>query len=171
MCTHSKFWLALVVASYPWNWCSAQGSNQWQANGFGDQYLISAPPLFPVPPRSITVGTTANPLSSLVVHGDQMTPPTGEVFRTYANNLDTYWRLFRSGGNIGSIYSLNTDEHFHINAHADDIRLYSSNIGRARLNQTMSVPLINGYGPITVSGFFGVGEFSGLYQQASAKLH
>lgn len=49
---------------------------QWNTGGGGNQYLSS-------PTDGVTVGTTAtSPPSVLTVYGNEMTPATGEVFRT-----------------------------------------------------------------------------------------
>ena len=162
----------LLVASAPWNWCSAQGSNQWQANGGGDQYLITAPPLFTAAPNSVTIGTAPNGASALVVEGGQMFTPTGEVFRTDApNGTNTSWRLFRGGTNYGRVFNLNTDAHFRLDASAGDLRFHTNGLDRGRFNQTLTGQLINGFPGLDLSGFLGVGNFTGAYSNASARVH
>ena len=166
------FWLMLLVASAPWNWCSAQGSNQWQANGGGDQYLITAPPLFTAAPNSVTIGTAPNGASALVVEGGQMFTPTGEVFRTDApNGTNTSWRLFRGGTNYGRVFNLSTDAHFRLDASAGDLRFHTNGLDRGRFNQTLTGQLINGFPGLDLSGFLGVGNFTGAYSNASARVH
>lgn len=49
-----------------------QGANQFQGNATGDQYLLNpAPPMFPVAPRSVTVGTAAYSGSNFNIFGSQ----------------------------------------------------------------------------------------------------
>ncbi len=101
-----------------------------------------------------------------------MTPTTGEVFQTItANNVDSYWRMNR-GGEMGQIFSLQTDEHFHINAPPGDLRLWTTNIQRARLKRTVTNQTIGTFTSQDISGHFGLGPFSnGSVGDPFSKLH
>ena len=114
-------------------------------------------------PNSFTIGdsyfTTG---SALNVRGDWMGTSTGEVFRTETSNLvDSYWRMLRGGARIGQLFSLQTDEHFHINAPPGDLRLWTTDIQRARLKRTVTNQTIGTFTGQTISGYFGLGPFSG----------
>jgi hypothetical protein len=109
--------LVLAVAAVPWNWCSAQGDNQWQADGLGHQYLIPAPPLFTAAPSTVSVGTAPTTGYALDVHGEQMNPSLGNVFKTNADeHLDSYWRMFHGQDEFGQLFHSVGDKQFNINA-------------------------------------------------------
>ncbi len=90
-----------------------------------------------------------------------MTPFTGEVFRTIGEHTaSNYWRLFRGPLEAGRIFSLVTDENFHIHSVVDDLRFGTTAIERARLSQTTTGATVGTYGGLDLSGHFGVGPFN-----------
>ena len=55
------------------------------------------------------------PLSALHIHGNLVSNPTGEVFRTDAPaNRNTSWRMFRGGTQMGRIFNSKNDNHLRI---------------------------------------------------------
>ncbi|MBK8613930.1 MAG: tail fiber domain-containing protein [Flavobacteriales bacterium] len=131
---------------------------QWNTGGGGQQYL--SPPTL-----GVRVGTTtASPPSALTVNGDEMSTPTGEVFRTRGpNNADNLWRLERGNLPVGDIFSLWADENFHVRANVGDLRFWTNDMQlntaqRARLKKASSM-VIGSYGLQPITGHFGVGEF------------
>ena len=123
--------------------------------------------------NGLAVGNAAFPFNSAFeIHGDLMPTPTGEVFRTDApNGANTSWRLLRGGTNYGHLFNLSTDVHLRLDASAGDLRLLTNGLERGRFNQTLTGQTINTFGPLDLSGFFGVGNFNGAYPNASARVH
>lgn len=135
--------------------CSAQ----WITGGGGAQYLTN-------PSNGVRVGTAIGvPPSALTVQGDQMTPQTGETFRTIspggtANN----WRMFRGGTEISRFYSnlnMAPNAHFFQDAPNGDLRLQTSTATRLRINRPLTSITTNGYTGLDHTGHVGIGTFSG----------
>ena len=129
------------------------------------QWTFALNPVLTAPTSGVTVGTGGASLSSLTVRGDQMSTPTGEVFRTRGPfGVDTHWRLFRDNLEVGDLFSLNSDEHFHVNGAAGDIRFWTfesafiGSVQRARLTRS-SVLTIGSYFAQPITGHLGVGSF------------
>lgn len=75
-------------------------------DGIGRTYL-SPNSFAPVPPSTFAVGTAPTTGFALDVHGEQMNPPLGNVFKTNGpDDMDTYWRMFRDGKEYGNIFNL-----------------------------------------------------------------
>lgn len=123
-------------------------------------------------PVNFTVGTTPNTASALVVEGGQMTPATGEVFRTDApNGSDTHWRLLRGGTEYGHLFNQNADVHFRLEATEGDLRFHTNGVDRGRFNETLTGQTINGFPGLDLSGHFGVGRFINAYPDPAARVH
>jgi hypothetical protein len=108
----------------------------------------------------------------LLVDGANLNTPTGEVFRTDApNGANTSWRLLRGGTNYGRLFNLSSDVHLRLDASAGDLLFLTNGLERGRFNQTVT-QTINTYGPLDLSGFLGVGDFTGsIYSRAAARFH
>lgn len=153
-----------------------QGQNQWQATGSGEQYLISAPPLYPNPPSNVTVGTTANPASALVVEGAQMTPTTGEVFRTDAPTVgNTNWRMLRGGVQYGRLFNLDNEQHFNIDALVSQMRIYTNSVLRMAINPAITYGTLGSFAGVNATGFVGICPTAALWTLPSpgpwSRLH
>lgn len=137
---------------------------QWNTTGT-ETYLNPAQ-------NGVNVGTSTSPASVLTVRGDEAATPTGEVFRTDApTGSNTSWRLLRGGTNYGRVFNLSTDAHLRLDASAGDLRFLTNNLERGRFNQTLTGQTINGFPGLDLSGFLGVGNFTGQYQHAAARFH
>jgi hypothetical protein len=143
-------------------WC------QWNTGISGNQYLTA-------PTDGVAVGTTtATPPSALTVNGGQMTPSTGEVFRTFSNGLaDTYWRMHKSSLEVGNIHALNnTSEHWYLNAVPGDLRFQTATTDRGMFNRVLVGQTIGSAMGLDLTGYFGVGAFSGgSFTRAASKVH
>lgn len=128
---------------------------QWLTGGGNRQYLTG-------PTEGVLIGTTnATPPSALTVDGNEMTPTTGEVFRTDApNGSNTSWRLLRGGTEYGHIFNQSADNHFQLDAGAGDLRFLTSGTVRARLSGTLTGQTVNNYPGLDLSGLLGVGAFT-----------
>ena len=156
---HLPFYCCLAAFSF----CGVVARAQWL--GTNPEALTPAS-------QGVIVGTGGGTPSALTVQGGQVTPSTGEVFRTDApNGATTSWRLLRGGTNYGHLFNLSTDVHLRLDASAGDLRLLTNGLERGRFNQTLTGQTINTFGPLDLSGFFGVGNFNGAYPNASARVH
>jgi hypothetical protein len=83
---------------------SAQDDDHTITDGFGRTYL--RPNTFsPVAPSTFAVGTAPTSGYALDVHGEQMNPPLGNVFKTDApGHTDTYWRMFHGEKEFGQLF-------------------------------------------------------------------
>ena len=144
---------------------------QVQNSLFGEYRLDPANP-----PANFTIGNVYAAGSALIVRGDQMGTPTGEVFRTRGpNNADTFWRLERGNLPVGDIFSLWADENFHVRANTGDLRFWTndgqSNVAqRARLKKNVSIT-IGSNNNQSITGHFGVGSFNGAVDEPYTLFH
>lgn len=103
-----------------------------------------------------------------------MTPSTGEVFRTFSNGLaDTYWRMHKSSLEVGNIHALNnTSEHWYLNAVPGDLRFQTATTDRGMFNRVLVGQTIGSAMGLDLTGYFGVGAFSGgSFTRAASKVH
>jgi hypothetical protein len=152
------------------------GTGQVLWNGFGQYNLTGGGATLP---SNFTIGNSASTGSALIVRGDQMGTPTGEVFRTTGpNGVDTHWRLFKDAMSleVGHLFALNADENFHINGASGDIRFWtfeSSIVGslqRARLKRSGAIN-IGSYAFQPITGHYGVGSFGSTVNNPYTLFH
>jgi hypothetical protein len=92
--------------------------------------------------------------------------------------VPTHWRLFRDGFalEVGDLFSLNTDENFHINAVSGDIRFWTfestlvGSLQRARLKRAGSIT-IGSYVAQSITGHFGLGTFNSSVSNPYTLIH
>ncbi len=73
-------------------------------NNLPGQYWLT--PSAPTP-STFSIGNAPNIGFALDIHGEQMNPPLGNVFKTNGpDDMDTYWRMFRGGKEYGNIFNL-----------------------------------------------------------------
>jgi len=107
------------------------GQAQVQNNGVGQYWLNTTAPA----PRTFSVGNGANTGFALDIHGEQMNPPLGNVFKTDADpEQDSYWRMFHDNVEYGQLFHLLTEEQFNINATRGHLLLRTNDEWRLRIN-------------------------------------
>ncbi|MFZ1617312.1 MAG: tail fiber domain-containing protein [Flavobacteriales bacterium] len=143
-------------------------------DGIGRTYL-SPNSFAPVPPSTFAVGTAPTTGFALDVHGEQMNPPLGNVFKTNGpDDKDTYWRMFRGGKEYGNIFNLTTKNDWNLNATAGYMKFHTNSLERMRLSPTLTGQTINGYPGLDLSGYLCIGTYSGAanaVEQAYTLLH
>ena len=147
--------------------CCQPVLSQWATTGT-ETYLSAAQ-------NGVNIGTTTAPASVLTVRGDEAATPTGEVFRTYSNNSDTHWRMFKGlqAIQVGHIWAPNLgSEHWYIDAIPGDLVFQTATVDRGRFNRSLT-QTVNGIAGVNVTGNFGVGEFGGTsaYSSPVARMH
>jgi hypothetical protein len=138
------------------------------------QWLGTNPEALAPASQGVVVGTGGGTPSALTVQGGQVTPSTGEVFRTYSNGLaDTFWRMHKSSVEVGNIHARNSgSEHWYLNAVPGDLRFQTATSDRGMFNRVLGSASIGGVTGLNLTGYFGVGPFSGPdYQYAASKVH
>ena len=133
------------------------GQAQVQNNGVGQYWLNTTAPA----PRTFSVGNGANTGFALDIHGEQMNPPLGNVFKTEADpEQDSYWRMFHSTVEYGQLFHLLTDKHFNINSPRGHLLFHTMDTRRARINGNVTTamgpgnpfPSVNRDGFMVLSG-------------------
>ncbi len=115
----------------------------------------------PAPPSTFAVGNAATSGYALDVHGEQMTPQLGDVFKTDApGHMDTYWRMFHIAREYGNLFHLDQTADFNINATQGYLRFNTNTTDRMRLSPTLLAQTVNGYPGLDLSGFLGIGSFT-----------
>lgn len=110
----NRFIVTVTLGLLTGSLCMAQ--SQWTSNVIGQTWLAPNA-LFPGPPSTVAVGTGATAGYALDVHGELMTPPLGNVFKTDApGHDDSYWRMFHLGTEYGNLFHLEPTKDFHLNA-------------------------------------------------------
>jgi hypothetical protein len=123
----------------------------WNSNG---QYRLEPHN----PPQSFAIGPNFTSGYALDVHGEQMNPPLGNVFKTDApGHTDTYWRMFHQGMEFGNLFHLDQSKDFNVNATSGYLRFHTNTIDRMRLTPTLTGQTVNGYTGLDLSGHLGIG--------------
>ncbi|MBK8581344.1 MAG: hypothetical protein IPL86_05750 [Flavobacteriales bacterium] len=147
------------------------GQAQVQNNVFGQYRLTPGSPT----PQSFAIGNNYTLGYALDVHGEQMNPPLGDVFKTDGpDDKDTYWRMFRGGKEYGNIFNLTAKNDWNLNATTGYMKFHTNSLERMRLSPTLTGQTINGYTGLDLSGFLCIGQYSGAsnsVQQAYTLLH
>jgi hypothetical protein len=158
MRTRTLNWsLAITIALIAWAECPAQNQSQWQADPSGNQFLLPGPPLYSANPRTVTIGNGGVGASALNVFGQQMTPSTGEVFRTNADeHLDSYWRMFHGEDEFGQLFHLVDEKQFNINAPLGHLLFRTNDEWRMRINPTLNYSTLGSFSSIPADGFVGI---------------
>jgi hypothetical protein len=111
MRTHSLA-RTFLLAALLWG-VQEQGDAQVLNDGFGRYRLTPTSPT----PQSFSIGNSFTSGYALDVHGEQMNPSLGNVFKTNADeHLDSYWRMFHGQDEFGQLFHSVGDKQFNINA-------------------------------------------------------
>lgn len=120
---------------------TAQDDDHTITDGTGRTYLLPNPNA-PIAPQTFTVGTSPNFGFALDVHGEQMNPPLGDVFKTDGPvDKTAYWRLFRGGAEYGHIFNAINSVDFNFNATQGNLGFHTNTIQRMRINRTVNTPV------------------------------
>jgi hypothetical protein len=91
-------------------------------------------------PKSFVIGNGPTTNYALDVHGEQLTPQLGDVFKTDAPaDKDTYWRMFQGGKEYGNLFHVDNTQNLDLDAVVGHLRFHANDSLRMQLNTSQLV--------------------------------